>query len=125
MKRKDNMKKVLIIEDNETNRYLLRTILQKLGVQVIEAQDGYSGVQLAVAEKPDLILMDIQLPVMDGYEATKKIRAIEETKNIPIIAITSYAMVGDKEKILNAGCNVYIEKPIEPQSFIEEIKKYL
>ena len=125
MKRKDNMKKVLIIEDNETNRYLLRTILQKLGVQVIEAQDGYSGVQLAVAEKPDLILMDIQLPVMDGYEATKKIRAIEETKNIPIIAITSYAMVGDKEKILNAGCNVYIEKPIEPQSFIEKLKKYL
>jgi len=119
------MKKILVIEDNETNLYLMRTILQKLGYQVIEAQDGYSGVELAIAENPDLILMDIQLPVLDGYGATKKIRANEKTKNIPIIAITSYAMVGDKEKTLNAGCTAYIEKPIEPQSFIEEIKKYL
>ena len=119
------MKKVLVIEDNETNLYLMRTILQKLGFQVIEAQDGFSGVELAIAEKPDLILMDIQLPVLDGYGATKKIRAIEETKDIPIIAITSYAMLGDKERILNAGCTAYIEKPIEPKSFIEEVKKYL
>ena len=119
------MKKVLVIEDNEINLYLMRTILQKLGYLIIEARDGARGVELAIAEKPDLILMDIQLPVMDGYEATKKIRAIEETRDIPIIAITSYAMVGDKERTLKAGCNVYIEKPIEPKSFIEEIKKYL
>ena len=119
------MKKVLVIEDNETNLYLMRTILQKLGFQVIEAQDGASGVELARDEKPDLILMDIQLPVMDGFEATKKIRTIKEMKNIPIIAITSYAMVGDKERILNAGCTAYIEKPIEPRSFIEELKKYV
>ncbi|UYP47285.1 Chemotaxis protein CheY [Candidatus Lokiarchaeum ossiferum] len=119
------MKKVLVIEDNETNLYLMRTILKKYGCHVIEAQDGYSGVELAVAESPDLILMDIQLPILDGYGATKKIRSIEKTKNIPIIAITSYAMVGDKEKTLRAGCNVYIEKPIDPKSFIEELKKFL
>jgi len=119
------MKRVLVIEDNEVNLYLMRTILQKLGHKVIEAQDGLTGVELAIAEKPDLILMDIQLPVMDGYAATKKIRAIEEIKDIPIIAITSYAIVGDKERILAAGCTAYIEKPIEPESFIEEIKKYI
>jgi len=119
------MKRVLVIEDNEINLYLMRTIVQKLGHQVIEAQDGLSGVELAITERPDLILMDIQLPLLDGYEATKKIRAAEETKDIPIIAITSYAMVGDKEKILAAGCTAYIEKPIDPESFIEELKKYL
>jgi len=119
------MKRVLVIEDNEINLYLMRTIVQKLGHQVIEAQDGLSGVELAITERPDLILMDIQLPLLDGYEATKKIRAAEETKNIPIIAITSYVMVGDKEKILAAGCTAYIEKPIDPESFIEELKKYL
>jgi len=119
------MKKVLVIEDNEINRYLMRTILQKLGYQVIEAHDGISGVDLAQAEKPDLILMDIQLPGLDGYGATKKIRAMETTKDIPIIAITSYAMAGDREKILAAGCTAYIEKPIDPESFIEELKKYL
>ena len=119
------MKRVLIIEDNEINLYLMRTIVRKLGYQVIEARDGLSGVELAIAERPDLILMDIQLPELDGYEATKRIRAIEETKNIPIIAITSYAMVGDREKILAAGCTAYIEKPIEPESFIEELNKYI
>jgi len=119
------MKKVLVIEDNEINFYLLRTIIKKLGHQVIEARDGFAGVELARSERPDLILMDIQLPVLDGYEATKRIRAAKETKDIPIIAITSYAMVGDKEKSLAAGCTAYIEKPIEPESFIEKLKKYL
>ncbi len=119
------MKKVLVIEDNETNLYLMRTILQKLGHHVIEAQDGFTGVDLAQAKIPDLILMDIQLPGLDGYGATKKIRSIEATKDIPIIAITSYAMIGDREKILTTGCTAYIEKPIEPKSFIEELKKYL
>ena len=119
------MKKVLVIEDNEVNMYLMRTIIKKIGYIVIEARDGYTGVDLAIAERPDLILMDIQLPIMDGYMATKKILAIEDTKDIPIIAITSYAMVGDREKILAAGCTAYIEKPIEAKSFIEELKKYL
>ena len=119
------MKKVLVIEDNETNLYLMRTILQKLGHQVIEAQDDFTGVDLAQAEISDLILMDIQLPGLDGHGATRKLRAIEATKSIPIISITSYAMVGDREKILAAGCTAYIEKPIDPESFIEELNKYL
>ncbi len=119
------MKEVLVIEDNEINRYLMHTILQKLGHHVIEAQDGFTGVDLAQAEIPDLILLDIQLPGLDGYGATKKIRSIEATKDIPIIAITSYAMIGDREKILAAGCTAYIEKPIEPESFIEELNKYI
>jgi len=119
------MKRILVIEDNDVNLYLLRTILQKLGHQVIEAQDGFTGVELAIAERPDLILMDIQLPGLDGIATTKKILSIEETKDIPIIAITSYAMVGDRERILTAGCIAYLEKPIDPESFIEELKKYL
>lgn len=119
------MKKVLVIEDNEKNLYLMKFMLEKMGHRVIEARDGAAGVEMAAKEKPDLILMDIQLPVMDGYEATKKIRAIDEIKDIPIIAITSYAMVGDKEKTLAAGCTAYIEKPIDPETFMEELKRYL
>ena len=119
------MKKVLVIEDIETNLLLLRTILQKIGHQVIEARNGEDGVELAISQHPDLILMDIQLPGMDGYMATKLIRENETTKNIPIIAITSYAMVGDREKTLAAGCTAYLEKPIDPESFIEELRKYI
>lgn len=119
------MKRILVVEDNDTNLYLMRFILQKNGYEVIEASDGLMAVNVAKEEKPDLILMDIQLPILDGYEATRKIRAIEETKDIPIIALTSFAMVGDKEKALNAGCNGYIAKPINPETFITEIEKYL
>ena len=119
------MKKVLIIEDNEKNLYLLRFLIEKLGHRVIDARDGKSGVNIAINEKPDVILMDIQLPVMDGYEATRQIRSKEGFKNIPIIAITSYAMVGDREKSLAAGCTDYIEKPIQPEIFIQKIQNYL
>ncbi len=119
------MKKVLIVEDNEKNLYLLRFLFEKLGHRVVEARDGGSGVEVAVAEKPDIILMDIQLPVMDGYETTRTIRRIEALKDVPIVAITSYAMVGDREKALAAGCTDYIEKPIQPEFFIQKIQKYL
>jgi two-component system cell cycle response regulator DivK len=119
------MKKVLIIEDNENNLYLMRAIVEKMGHQAIEALDGKTGVKTAVAEKPDLILMDIQLPVMDGYEATRRIRATEGTQEIPIIAITSYAMVGDRAKCLAAGCTAYIMKPINPESVMKKIERYL
>lgn len=119
------IKRVLVVEDNEANMYLIRFILQKNGFECIEAMDGAVGVELAVKEKPDLILMDIQLPVIDGYEATKKIKAMEETKDIPVIALTSYAMKGDREKALNIGCDGYIEKPINPETFLAEIKKFL
>ncbi len=118
------MKKILIIEDNEKNLYLLRFLIEKLGHQVIEARDGKAGVEMALAEKPDVILMDIQLPVMDGYETTRQIRKIEGFKETPIIAITSYAMVGDREKTLAAGCTDYMEKPIQPEAFIQNIQKY-
>ena len=119
------MKRVLVVEDNETNLYLIRFILQKNGLEVIEAKDGASGVELAVKEKPDLVIMDIQLPGIDGLEATKRIRASEADGDIPIIALTSYAMMGDREKALAAGCTGYIEKPINPETFMAEIEKYL
>ena len=114
------MKKILVVEDNENNLYMMKFMLEENGYQVIEAADGVEGVKLAASEKPDLILMDMQLPLLDGYEATKQIKANEETRNIPIIAVTSFAMVGDKEKTMKAGCDCYIEKPINPETFWSE-----
>ena len=119
------MKKILVVEDNETNMYLIRFILEKSGYEVIEAREGAAGVELAVKEKPDLILMDVQLPDIDGLEATKRIRTSEVDGEIPIIALTSFAMAGDREKALAAGCTGYIEKPINPETFIAEIEKFL
>lgn len=119
------MKRILVVEDNEFNLYLTRFILEKNGYEVIVARDGIRGVKLAVNEKPDLIIMDIQLPIIDGLEATKRIRASEVDGEIPIIALSSYAMPGDREKTLAAGCTGYIEKPIKPEIFMAEIEKYL
>ena len=119
------MKKILVIEDNENNQYLMKFMLENSGYQVVEVIYGAEGVKLAAIEKPDLILMDMQLPGLDGYEATKQIKANEETNDIPIIAVTSYAMVGDRQKILKAGCDGYIEKPIDPKTFLSEIEKFL
>ena len=119
------MKRVLVIEDNETNMYLIKFMLEKNGYEVIEAREGAVGVELAIKEKPDLIIMDLQLPDIDGLEATKRIRASESDGEIPIIALTSFAMAGDREKALAAGCTGYIEKPINPETFIAEIEKYL
>ncbi len=119
------MKRILVVEDNETNLYLIRFILEKNGYEVIEAKEGIAGVELAIKEKPDLILMDIQMPDIDGLEATKRIRASGADSEIPIIALTSFAMPGDKEKALAGGCTAYIEKPINPDTFISEIQKYL
>jgi two-component system cell cycle response regulator DivK len=119
------MKKVLIIEDNENNLYMMRFILTKLGHAVLEARDGAAGVELAKKNRPDLILMDIQLPVLDGYSATRQIREDDTLKEIPIIAVTSYAMVGDREKAIEAGCTAYVEKPINPASFIKILERYI
>lgn len=118
------MKRILVIEDNETNIYLIGFILKKNGYEVIEARSGEEGVEQAIKEKPDLILMDIQLPGIDGLETTKRIRKLEADRKTPIIALTSYAMTGDREKSLAAGCTGYIEKPINPDTFIGEIEKY-
>ena len=119
------MKRILVVEDNEANMYLIKFMLEKSGYEVIEAREGAVSVELAVKEKPDLILMDIQLPDIDGLEATKRIRASEAGSDIPIIALTSFAMAGDREKALAAGCTSYIEKPINPETFMAEVEKYL
>jgi two-component system, cell cycle response regulator DivK len=119
------MKKILIIEDNENNLYLMRFMLTKMGHVVLEARDGSAGVDLAKQNLPDLILMDIQLPVLDGYAATRLIREDAMLREVPIIAVTSYAMVGDKEKAMEAGCTAYVEKPINPVSFIKVLEQYL
>ena len=116
------MKRVLVVEDNEKNMYLISFILEKMGHSVLQADTGEKGIELASQEKPDLILMDIQLPGIDGLEATKRIR---QYADIPIIAITSFAMTGDRERLLAAGCNGYIEKPINPETIMGEIAAYL
>ncbi len=118
------MKKILVVEDNEINMYLCCRIIKSSGYEIIEARTGEEGVALALKERPDLIIMDIQLPGIDGLEATKRIRESEADGEIPIIALTSYAMAGDKKKALKAGCTGYIEKPINPDTFLGEIKKY-
>ena len=117
--------KILVIEDNEQNLYLVTFILGKNGFDVVAARDGREGIDIACREAPALILLDIQLPLMDGYEVARRLRRIEAVKDIPIIAVTSYAMVGDREKSLDAGCTGYMEKPINPVTFLDEIRKYL
>lgn len=116
---------ILLIEDNEQNRYLATFLLEKAGYAVIPASDGRLGIELAARVQPQLILLDIQLPTMDGYAVAKALRSNQELANIPIIAVTSYAMVGDREKALEAGCNGYLEKPIDPETFVAEIEQYL
>ncbi|NLV26802.1 MAG: response regulator [Methanomicrobiales archaeon] len=114
--------KILIIEDNEQNMYLIHFLLESHGYTVIEAENGLIGIEKAMKEHPDIILLDIQLPEMDGYEIARIIRNTNEINSIPIIAVTSYAMAGDKEKILSAGATDYIEKPINPATFVDQIK---
>jgi CheY-like chemotaxis protein len=118
-------KKILIIEDNEQNLYLATFLLEKQDYDVVQARNGHRGLELAVSENPDLILLDIQLPVMDGYEIAGRLKQAEETKSIPIIAVTSYAMAGDRETILATGCEGYIEKPIDTDSFVEQVRGFL
>ncbi len=118
-------KKILLVEDNENNMMLLRDILALRGYEIIEARDGKEGVAVAKESLPDLILMDIQLPEVDGFIATKMIKSDPQTKNIKIIGITSYAMKGDKEKILDAGFDGYIAKPIDTRLLPELVKKHL
>ena len=114
---------ILLIEDNEQNRYLATFLLEQRGHRVVAAVDGAAGIAAAAALQPDLILLDIQLPRMDGYAVARALRAIESLRTTPIIAVTSYAMVGDREKSLAAGCTGYIEKPINPETFISEIER--
>lgn len=118
--------KVLIIEDNEQNMYLLTFILEKNDFEVVQARDGKAGIEIAKNDQNlDLILTDIQLPVMDGYTVVREILKIPDRKTIPIIAITSYAMSGDREKAMEAGCSGYITKPINPETFIATIRQFM
>lgn len=116
---------VLVIEDNEQNLYLVKFILEKNGYQVHAAMDGQTGIDMAHQLKPGLILLDIQLPVMDGYAVARNLRSNPQLSGIPIVAVTSHAMVGDREKAMAAGCNGYIEKPINPDTFMSEVELHL
>jgi CheY-like chemotaxis protein len=118
-------KKVLIIEDNEQNMYMLTYLLESENYEIIQAFNGTSGITAAKSNKPDIILLDIQLPEMDGYTVAVKLKENEELKNIPIIAVTSYAMPGDKEKAIESGATGYIEKPINPDTFISQMESFL
>ncbi|MBI5555976.1 MAG: response regulator [Elusimicrobia bacterium] len=118
-------KKILVVEDNEKNMTLLRDILTYHKYEVLEAQDGQTAIKIAREQKPDLILMDIQMPVLDGFTAAKILKNEAQTKDIKIIGITSFAMKGDKEKILEAGFDDYIPKPIDTRLLPELVKKYL
>lgn len=118
-------KRVLVIEDNEQNLYLVTFILERHGYEVSAARDGGEGIDAAAVLKPDIILLDIQLPVMDGYAVARKLRTNAALDLVPIIAVTSYAMAGDRDKALEAGCNGYIEKPINPEIFMQQIERYL
>jgi two-component system cell cycle response regulator DivK len=119
------MKKVLVIEDNKDNLRLISYALKRAGYEIISAETGEEGTEAALKEKPFFIIMDINLPGIDGLEATKRIRASEIDEDIPIIAITSFVMAGDREKILAAGCNGYIEKPIDPLTIVEKIHQII
>ena len=118
-------KRILVIEDTEDNRRILRDLLTNAGFEVIEAIDGEKGVAAALAEKPDLILMDIQLPVIDGYEATRRIKSDPKSGHIPIIAVTSYALSGDEAKTRDAGCDGYIAKPYSPRQILAMVRDVL
>ncbi len=116
-------KRVLMIEDHEDNRRILRDLLTSNGYDVIEADNGVDGVNAAETFGPDLILMDIQLPGIDGYEATRRIKANSETRKIPIIVMTSYALSGDDTKAFEAGCDAYVTKPFSPRVILTKIRE--
>ena len=118
-------KRILVIEDTEDNRQIIRDLLSSVGYELIEAADGAEGVALARSQNPDLILMDIQLPQMDGYEATRRIRAIPELARVPIIAVTSYALSGDEAKTREAGCDGYVAKPFSPRQLLAKVRELL
>ena len=115
---------ILVIEDNEQNMYLTTFLLEKNGYEVVQARDGAEGIERAAEIPPALILLDIQLPGMDGFAVLDELRNDSTLDSVPIIAVTSHAMVGDRERILAAGCAGYIEKPIDPDTFLDEIERY-
>jgi two-component system cell cycle response regulator DivK len=118
-------KRILVIEDQEDNRQIVRDLVTASGYELIEATTGEEGIEAAARERPDLILMDIQLPGIDGYEVTRRIKANPQLQKIPIIAVTSYALSGDDKKAFAAGCDSYVTKPYSPRLLLAKIKEYL
>jgi two-component system, cell cycle response regulator DivK len=118
-------KRILVIEDNEQNLYLITFLLEHRGYEVTTARDGIAGIRTAVLEIPDLILLDIQLPRMNGYVVAERLRESSALAHVPIVAVTSYAMAGDREKAMASGCSGYIVKPINPDTFLSEVETYL
>jgi two-component system cell cycle response regulator DivK len=116
---------ILVVEDQEDNRQILRDLLTSGGFDMIEAENGADAITAAEANRPDLILMDIQLPILDGYEATRRIKANPDLKSIPIIVVTSYALSGDEDKARLAGCDDYVAKPFSPRDLLAKIKAYV
>lgn len=118
-------KKILVVDDNNDSRELVVKVLKNKGYEMLEAIDGEEALEKAIAEKPDLILMDISIPKINGYEVTKRLKSIEEFKDTPVIALTAHAMKGDRAKALEAGCEGYISKPINVRELPEQVKSYL
>jgi two-component system cell cycle response regulator DivK len=118
-------KRILVVEDQEDNRRILRDLLTNAGYEIIEAENGEQALAVAARERPDLILMDIQLPLLDGYEVTRRIKADPALRAIPIIAITSYALSGDENKARAAGCDAYVTKPYSPRALLAKIREYV
>jgi len=121
----DSSKTVLLVEDNEDNRTVYRTILEHFGYQVIEAQNGEAGVSMAREQRPDLILMDISIPLIDGWEATRILKSEPETAHIPIIALTAHALATDRAKANEVGCDGYLAKPCEPRRVVAEVERFI
>lgn len=121
----DAKKTVLLVEDNEDNLVVYRTILEHVGYRVIEARDGEEGVAAARRHRPDIVLMDISIPKIDGWEATQRLKADEDTRAIPIIALTAHALEEDRQKAKDAGCDGYLAKPVEPRRVVQEVEKFV
>jgi CheY-like chemotaxis protein len=121
----DRQKTILLVEDNEDNLVVYRTILEHVGYLVVEARDGEEGVAKAKERLPDLILMDISIPKMDGWEATTRLKADEATRGIPIIALTAHALEEDRQKATQVGCDGYLAKPVEPRRVVQEVEKFV
>jgi two-component system cell cycle response regulator DivK len=118
-------KRILVVEDQQDNRQILRDLLTNAGFDIIEAENGEDAIASAQASRPDLVLMDIQLPILDGYEATRRIKADPDLCTIPIIVVTSYALSGDEEKAHACGCDAYVAKPYSPRELLAKVKQYL